>query len=30
MASDPTKIFQLTDCEDQLLLSIWKKCTVSV
>ena len=29
-ASDPTEIFQLTDCEDQPLLSIWKKCTVSV
>ena len=29
-ASDPTEIFQLTDCENQLLLSILKKCNVSV
>ena len=29
-ASDPTELFKLTDCEDQPLLSIWKKCHVEV
>ena len=27
-AGDPTELFQLTDCEDQPLLSIWKKASV--
>ena len=27
-AGDPTELFQLTDCEDQPLLSIWKKANV--
>ena len=29
-ASNPTEIFQLMDCKDQLLLSILKKCNISV
>ena len=28
--SDDTELFQLTDCEDQPLLSIWKKCEVRI
>ena len=27
-AGDPSELFLLTDCEDQPLLSIWKKCNV--
>ena len=27
-AADPSELFLLTECEDQPLLSIWKKCTV--
>jgi len=29
-AADPTELFLLTDCEDQPLLSVWKKCNVEM
>jgi len=29
-AADPSELFLLTDCEDQPLLSVWKKCTVNM
>merc|ERR1719228_3121263 len=29
-AADPTELFLLTDCEDQPLLSVWKKCNVEI
>ena len=29
-SADPSELFLLTDCEDQPLLSVWKKCSVDM